>query len=105
MVVCCQVTKQLEQTESDKREQEQELEKKGRELFKTQVSLMSKTPIVALLQALIQNLLLVSDQPGSHHQDLGGGGEGAGEERPGACQEVNFPLKLVFLTLGSLNPT
>ena len=37
MVVCCQVTKQLEQTESDKREQEQELEKKGRELFKTQV--------------------------------------------------------------------
>ena len=40
MVVCYQVTKQLEQTESDKREQEQELEKKGRELFKTQVSLM-----------------------------------------------------------------
>ena len=39
MVVCCQVTKQLEQTESDKREQEQELEKKGRELFKTQVPL------------------------------------------------------------------
>ena len=104
MVVCCQVTKQLEQTESDKREQEQELEKKGRELFKTQVSHMSKNPSVAL-QALIPNRILVSDQPGSHHQDLGGGGEGAGEERPGACQEVNFPLKLVFLTLGSLNPT
>ena len=104
MVVCCQVTKQLEQTESDKREQEQELEKKGRELFKTQVSLMSETPFV-VLQALIINLLIVPDQPGSHHQDLGGGGEGAGEERPGACQEVSFPLKLVFLTLGSLNPT
>ena len=47
MVVCCQVTKQLEQTESDKRTQEQELEKKGRELFKTQVSLMSKTPLLS----------------------------------------------------------
>ena len=46
MVVCCQVTKQLEQTESDKRAQEQELEKKGRELFKTQVYLMSKNPLL-----------------------------------------------------------
>merc|ERR550525_1893628 len=38
-----EVTKQLEQTESDKRVQEQELEKKGRELFKTQTRLAATT--------------------------------------------------------------
>ena len=35
--VCCQVSKQLERAESEKRAQEGELERKGRELFKTQV--------------------------------------------------------------------
>ena len=53
MVVCCQVSKQLEQTESDKREQEQELEKKGRELFKTQVSLKCQKP--ALLSGKLRS--------------------------------------------------
>ena len=36
-VSCCQVSKQLERAESEKRAQEGELERKGRELFKTQV--------------------------------------------------------------------
>ena len=64
----CQVSKQLEQAESDKRASEGELERKGRELFKTQVSIPSQC----------KPHTLVLDEPGGHHEDPGGGGEGAG---------------------------